>query len=79
MVFLKSQHLFQSFKYSNTYYITYANFERGLQRNSMTPSDLQYIMRLILRWFFFLQQFLQEQNSAVDYGYLYINDLKLFK
>jgi len=28
---------------------------------------------------FLLQQSLQEQNSVVNYGYLHINSLKLFK
>jgi len=67
-------------KTSNTYYITYVNFGRGLERNSMTSLWLTIYNELNFTLIFiFWQQFLQEQNPAENYGYLYIYSVKLFK
>jgi len=61
-LYLHSQHLFQSFKYNNTYYTTYVHSERGLERNPLTYIKEPHI-RLI-----FSQQFLQEQNPVINWG-----------
>jgi hypothetical protein len=62
-----------------TYYITYINFERGLQCNSMTSLWLTIYNEVNFMLIFFSQQLLQEQNTVLNYGYLYINNLQLFK